>query len=619
MDQRSDGRIRENSRTALESAADSLRRGEIVAVRGIGGYQLLVDATSASAVLRLRQRKRRPAKPLAVMCRTLAETRKLARLSDEEESQLCSSVNPIVLVRQHVPSALAREINSGLSDVGLMLPATTLHDRLLELTERPLVCTSGNLEGDPLAFRVDESQRRLSGVADVFLHHDRDIHRPIDDSVVRVIADRAVTIRAGRGLAPLPIALPDLSLPACQEQRFLACGGYQKSAVALARGGQAMLSPHVGDLDTLTAQERWIDQVGQLVEATRDRLGSASKRRLRETSAPESDALSSYTLICDPHPGYYPTNWAEHQAACLRQTIWHHHAHVVSGLLEHGWLDREVLGVAWDGTGLGSDGTIWGGEFLRATATRFERVAHLRPFVLPGGEAAIRDLRRLTLAVLSQIDELTPRDLAAALGMPEQDVRRHLQVMNTSFSPKTTSCGRLFDAAACLILNRSHAAYEGQAAMSLEAACDLSASGAYRIEISGTQPKELDWRPVMRDILKDHRAGTAPGIMAMRFHRGLARAMIELSRCFPELPTVLGGGVFQNRVLVELIVANWPVEGQPLGLPGLIPPNDGGLAAGQLAAAMASTVSKEVFHVSGSSRSTRRVDRLRSAAGHGGH
>lgn len=584
------GTIVERNKGAWELAAGRLRRGEIVALRGVGGYQLLVDATSSEAVSRLRCRKQRPAKPLAVLCRTLAEACALAHLSIEEETQLCSSANPIVLVRQRSPSSLAPELNAGLAEIGLLLPTTALHDLLLEQAGRPLVCTSGNREGEPLAYRIDVSQHRLQEIADWFLHHDREIQRPIDDSVVRVMARRPVTMRAARGIAPLPLTFSATWLPDCEKVKFLACGGHQKSAIALANNASAMLGPHWGDLDSLAVQARWIDQID----------GPFGR------------------LACDPHPGYFPTQWAGETADAPLQ-VWHHHAHVVSGMWEHGWLDREVLGVAWDGTGLGPDGTLWGGEFLRATATQFQRVAHLRPFVLPGGEAAISDLRRITVAMLSQLDEFSPNDLVAILDLQETDVRRIQQILKSPFSPTTTSCGRLFDAAACLILNQSHATFEGQAAMHLEAACDSHAAGAYRLEILPRQPVELDWRPMLRQILADRRAGVSRGIMAMRFHRGLAQAIIEVAKMFPELPVVLGGGVFQNRVLVELVAELWPACGPELGLPGMIPPNDGGLAAGQLAVAMASMMHKETNHVSGSSRSACRVDQPRPVAGHRGY
>lgn len=542
---------------AIHCAAEALRFGQIVAVRGVGGYQLLADATSSRVVAELRRRKRRPAKPLAVLCRTLDEACALADLSEIESQQLISPQNPIVLVRQRSGSQLAPEVNPGLRNIGLLLPTTAFHDRIAELSGRPLICTSGNRDGEPLESKVNEAQHCLRTVADLFLHHDREIIQPIDDSVVRVIANRPVTIRCARGLAPLPLSLRSDS--AC-----LALGGQQKSAVALSNGRQSLLGPHVGDLDTIAAQEHWCERVRQMCE--------------------QSDIIrdaDGMTVVLDPHPDYFSTRWSE-SLYPNRNAVWHHHAHIVAGMLEHQWQDRAVLGVAFDGTGLGPDGTIWGGEFLITTATKFQRVGHLRPFALPGGEAAITDLRRLSVSMLSHLEELSPDEIAELTGLSRIEVLRIQQALHTSYSPRTTSGGRLFDAAACLILRRDRSTFEGEAAMRLEAKCDIAEIGEYPFVVGSSDPIELDWRPVLRQIITDRRNGVMPNTMAMRFHRGLATAIQSVCDRWPDLPVVLGGGVFQNRVLVELLAYSWPNHRATLGLPGLIPPNDGGLAAGQL-------------------------------------
>ena len=560
------------NQAALESTANALRSGQIVAIRGIGGYQLLVDATSSSAVKRLRERKRRPAKPFAVLIATKAAAHNIAHVSLPDELQLCSLANPIVLLRQRPSSSLAPEINPGLSEIGLLLPTTALHALLLNLVGRPLVCTSGNLDGEPLAYHSEDAEPQLQSVADLFLHHDREIVHPIDDSVIRVMAERPVTLRAARGIAPLQLSLPRPS-QALYGTTIVACGGHQKGSFAVATGHQVLLGPHVGDLDTVTVQDRWDESV----------------RLTRELLEP-ADAATA--LACDAHPGYFPTQWATERCQ-VPHVVWHHHAHVVTGMIEHGWLDREVLGVAWDGTGLGPDGTIWGGEFLRATATQFQRVANLRPFCLPGGDAAITDPRRLTVSVLSQLDELTTVDTADLLQMSVSEVNRMQQTLDSRFSPVTTSCGRLFDAVALLILSQAPFEFDGYAAMRLESACDQKEPGAYRFEVQNSEPLQLDWRPVIRQILSDRRQGVFPGMMAMRFHRGLAKLIIDVAGRFPNLPVVLGGGVFQNQILVELVASLWPGDRPPLGLPGVIPPNDGGLAVGQLAVCLATNASKE--------------------------
>lgn len=598
----SDGRqvVQESSRTAWEIAADGLREGKIVALRGIGGYQLLVDAASSDAVNRLRNRKRRMSKPFAILCRNLREARQLAFLGDEEAEQLESAANPIVLLQQRFPTVLAANVNPGLNQIGLMLPTTALHDLLLAAVGHPLVCTSGNRECNPLAFEIEGAEEALVGIADLFLHHNRDIPHPIDDSVVRVIARHPVTFRAARGIAPYPLELPEVHAGSAEFRPDLACGGHQKSALAWNSGGSSVLGPHLGDLETLASRDRWEDQTEGLLQL----LSNCDST----TASP----------VCDPHPGYFPTQWAVARSQ-PPQFVWHHHAHIVTGMLEHGWLDREVLGVAWDGTGLGPDGTIWGGEFLRSTATDFVRIAHLRPFLLTGGEAAISDLRRTALAVVSQLNGLSSTEIAGMLRLSEQEIGRLTAAMTPAFSPTTTSCGRLFDAAACLILNQTRTDYEGHAAMCLESACDFSATGTYNFLVDHQSPAHIDWRPAFQAILSDRSATVPYGVMAMKFHRGLAQAILHVVQRFPELPVVFGGGVFQNRVLVELIADNWPAERELPGLPGELPPNDGGLAAGQLASAVMSAPCQERADVSGSSRSPGCLDQPRLVVGHGRH
>jgi hydrogenase maturation protein HypF len=580
---------RVRNHAALNSAAESLRDGEIVALRGVGGYQLLADATSLAAVQRLRSRKRRLAKPFAIMIRTIADARNLARLNPESERHLCSAANPIVLVPQSIGSTVAAAINPGLSDIGLLLPTTAIHALLLELVERPLICTSGNRDGEPLAYRVDDAEQQLRGIADTFLHHNREILRPIDDSVVRMIANRAVTIRAARGIAPLPLRIHSPSFPA---QGMIACGGHQKGSCAFANGHQTVLGPHVGDLETLNVQGRWEENTRQACELFYITPGRGYSQVDIEAASIPGDGSDVTQIACDSHPGYFSSQWAAEKTR-KPQPVWHHHAHIVAGMVEHDWLDREVLGVAWDGTGLGPDGTIWGGEFLRATASQFRRIAHLRPFSLPGGDPATADPRRVGVAILSQIEVLTPAEIAKLLAMNEMDVRRIQAVLASTYSPRTTSCGRLFDVASFLILGRANTSFEGHAAMCLEAVCDMNESGAYFFDIHKGDPLLLDWRPVIRQILTDRRAGIPRGVMATRFHRCLAQLIVDVGHRFPELPVVLQGGVFQNRVLVEFVAGLWPADGQPLGLPGRIPPNDGGLAAGQLAVCLASRAVKE--------------------------
>lgn len=559
---------------AMQAAAQCLRQGGIVSLKGIGGYQLVCDATNEVTVSRLRDAKRRPRKPLAVMVRDLARAIELTLIGALEQAALQSPAGPIVIARARrdtsVSDLLCRTIHPGLRDIGVMLPTTPLHHWLCDRSEQPLVVTSCNLEGEPILYEADQAERRMRGIVDLHLHHDREIIRPIDDSVVRCMANRIVTIRAGRGLAPLTIGNSSTI-------HAIAAGGHQKVAVAISNGYQSILGPHIGDMDHAESRARYRQQADALCQLYGCRPQLAAH---------------------DLHPDYFSTLCFQDRSlpvqrdGCSTAAVQHHHAHVVSAMAEAGLLDRSnleqsavgsnVLAIAMDGTGMGTDGTVWGGEFLRASATEFDRVGSLRPFRLAGGEAAIRDPTRVAIAIVKETigSDGMASDLSFGRSFPE--TRQLLNVLaNSKLSPITTSAGRLFDGVAAIVLNEGSSSYEGELAMRLEAICDTSASEAYRFTITDQTPSELDWRPMIRQLLFDRKLGTLPGVMAMRFHRGLARAIVSFAERFPELPVVLCGGVFQNRVLVELIADMMPGD-RELGRPGKIPPNDGGLAAGQL-------------------------------------
>lgn len=550
-----DGEVTHHGEAAIQCAATVLRQGGIVAIKGLGGYQLMCDATCENAVQRLRRRKQRDSKPLAVML----DGRRLSGLSAVEREQLTSPRNPIVLVPSSSAGQLASGLAPGLNTVGIMCPTTPLHSLLLNGAERSLVVTSGNIEGEPLAIGNDEALESLRSVADMFLHHDRPIVRPIDDSVVRVIAGRPVSIRAARGVAPLPLAMVG-------NRHLVAVGGHQKVAIAVCNGHQSVLGPHIGDLGSLSARQRFVEQTQQLTK-----LYGA-----------EPEAIAH-----DLHPDYFTTRWAGEQSLPTI-AVQHHHAHVVAGMVEHGWLDRTVLGIAFDGTGFGTDGTIWGGEFLLATAGDFHRVASFRPFLLPGGEMAIREPWRIWMALLADacgVDE-TVAELERYV---EPDVLNSMaRVLSRRIGPRTSSVGRLFDAVAAIVLKTRESFFEGEPAMRLEAACDPSASGEYELPLDeNVEPKQLDWRPMIRQLRDDQKNAATAGSMAMRFHRAIATAVARMVSRFPDYPVVMSGGCFQNRILTELIAERLSLHPQPVGLPGVIPPNDGGLAAGQLAVAQA--------------------------------
>jgi hydrogenase maturation protein HypF len=547
-----DGSVESHLERIVPRAIVALRQGCIVALRGVGGYQLLADARSPQVVGLLRRRKLRSGKPLAVLVANLTNAERLASIDAGERQLLASPANPIVVVPARTPSAVAAEVSEGLDTLGIMLPTTPLHYELARAFGGPLIVTSGNLEGDPLAFEADAARQRLGDIVDAWLDHDRPIARPCDDSVVRMIAGQAASLRLGRGLAPLPLPLN------CRP--LLALGGHQKAAISLSNGVQSILGPHVGTLDSDATRARYLEQIEALCQLYDAR--------------PEM-------IVCDEHPDYFSTRWAAEQSL-PGMRVQHHHAHVVAGMLEPGWLDRQVLGVAWDGTGYGPDGTIWGGEFLIADAVAYRRVGCLRSFVLPGGEAAVRQPWRVAVSLVYQAAGPEAASKLVFPGVDQGAVGKLASLLNRArIWPTTTSAGRLFDGVAALALGITTSAFEGQPAMRLEAACDPLCDGQYPLPLHDGPRLTLDWRPLIRAVLVDVRSEVSRATIAMRFHRALAAGVVAACAHF-SLPVVLCGGCFYNKILTELVRTMLPCD-RAMATPGVIPAGDGGLSAGQLA------------------------------------
>ena len=555
---------------ALHLAAEEVRGGKIVALKGLGGFQLIADARNESAVKRLRKRKHRSEKPFALMYPSLEMVREHCHVSELEERLLLSPEAPIVLVQRWSPP-LAPSIAPGNPYLGVMLPSTPLHHLFLRELGFPVIATSGNLSDEPICTDEQEALARLNGIADYFLVHNRPIVRPVDDSIARVVRGRETVLRRARGYAPLPVHLK-MPLPC-----VLAVGAHLKNTVALSVGDKGVadpgvgynvfLSQHIGDLETSEAHAAF-------------RAIAADLPRLYEAT-PE-------VVACDLHPDYLSTQYAAQLAAQLDvplHPVQHHWAHVLSCMAENE-VEFPALGVAWDGTGYGPDGTIWGGEFLLAGEKSFERVAHFRHFQLPGGEAAIKQPSRTALGVLFEMGgaaALDQKDLAPVRDFSEGDLALVRQMLVKGLqAPVTSSAGRLFDAVASIAGLRQQMSFEGQAAMELEFAIQPCIGEAYSFEIKSTSPSVIDWRPMIEQIVEDVRCGLAAGVISAKFHNALVEIIVAVARHVGQTRVVLTGGCFQNRYLTERSVQRLLEAGFRPYWHQRVPTNDGGIALGQI-------------------------------------
>lgn len=576
---------------AMRETVALLLKGGIAAVKGLGGYHLACDATNAASVATLRTRKRRDEKPFAVMVSSVDEARRYCDVSVAEAELLASARRPIVLLERAAgTAALADEIAPGTTTYGFVLPYTPLHHLLLSDAERPLVMTSGNLSDEPIAYQDDEAAARLAPLADALLAHNRPIHMRTDDSVARVFRSQPYLMRRSRGYAPLPVGFAGSS------REILAVGAHLKNTFCLTRGSRAFISHHIGDLEnleTLRSLREGVDHFSRLF------------------------SLSPEVVAHDLHPDYLSSRFArdyarEHDLPLI--AVQHHEAHVAS-VMADARHDGPVIGVAFDGSGLGADGTIWGGEFFAGSPGSFRRVGHLELVPLPGGDAAVREPWRMAAALLDHLyrgDDIHPvastetdeRIADTVLALPRggelsaQPWRLVLQAVRRGIAtPLTSSVGRLFDGVSALLGLRHRAAYEGQAAILLEAAARRSFAMTGLPRPGAPAPWLCDARctpdlsavlpvdPFVRGVLDDLRAGTALDEIAARFHHSLAAAtadlVVELARRHAVDTVALGGGVFQNLLLLELLVARLEAVGLRPLIHRAIPTNDGGLCLGQ--------------------------------------
>lgn len=547
---------------SIEAAATAVRSGAIVAIKGLGGYQLVVDATDVEAVARLRTRKQRPTKPFAVMVADAAGAADAIELDDDALAALGSPAAPIVISDRRIDAPITRGVAPGNPTLGVMLPTTPLHHLLLEAVGRPVVATSGNLTDEPICIDDREAMQRLGVIADGFLRHDRPIQRHVDDSVVRRIDGSMRSLRRARGYAPLPIALTRVTRP------ILAVGAHLKNTVAVTVGRNAFVSQHIGDLATEEADRAFRSAIDDLT-AMYD--------------------VEPSIVAHDLHPGYRsteyavdPTRWKD----AIRLGVQHHHAHLASCLADNEF-EGPALGVTWDGTGFGPDGTIWGGEFLLGDAKAFDRVGHLAAFGLPGGEAAVREPRRVAASLLSaagvSLESVTP----GTGSFTDTELGIVTTMLDRGFNtPTTTSAGRLFDGVAAILGLTDINTFEGEAAIALEHVA-APTGDTYPVEIRSNVAQVVDWRPMITAILADVAAGVSAEVVSGRFHATLAEAIVRVAERVGHPTVALTGGCFQNRLLTESAANRLRGRGFVVLLHRRVPANDGGISLGQIAVAAA--------------------------------
>ena len=546
---------------ALLYAINVIREGQILALKGIGGFQLIVDARNADAVQRLRMRKGREEKPFALMFPSFDQVKRHCHVSQLEARLLLAPEAPIVLLRRKASKPLlAPVVAPGSSHLGVMLPYSPLHHILTRDLGIPVVATSGNLTDEPICIDEREALKRLEGVADYFLIHDRPIVRHLDDSVARVVCGREMVLRRARGYAPLPVHVKN-ALPC-----VLAVGAHLKNSVALSVGREIFVSQHIGDLETNEAFSAF-------------RRTAADLPRLYE--------VQPSIVACDMHPDYLSTKHALGMSPPSHQ-VQHHFAHVLACMADNE-LEGPVLGVSWDGTGYGTDGTVWGGEFLLPHDESFQRVAHLRQFRLPGGNAAVKEPRRTAVSILYEIwgdTIISDRHLPPIASFSDGELGVLLKMISRGInSPFTSSAGRLFDAMASILGFRQRVTFEGQAAMELESSIQPDIVESYSFEITDGSPSIVDWAPMIPEILIDLQKRRPVGIISAKFHNTLAEFILAIARKIGEPKIVLTGGCFQNRYLVEQSVRRLSEAGFEPYWHQRIPPNDGGIALGQVVAA----------------------------------
>ncbi len=580
------GEILGNDNHALKLSINALIEGKILALKGLGGFQLIVDARNTESVRQLRQRKHRPHKPFALMYASLEAIIIDCEVNELEKQLLTSPQAPIVLLkRKNKTPSLTTESNYYLSPdiapknpyLGVMLPSTPLHHLLLHKLDFPIVATSGNIASESICIDEKEALKRLGNIAELFLVNNRPIIRPVDDSVVRVMAGREMIIRRARGYAPFPLPIndktPSLTTGFNNLPNILAVGGHLKNTIAILKKNQVFISQHIGDLSTVEALKSF-NQVMESLKGLYD--------------------FEPEIIVCDAHPDYVSTQYAKAQNLPLI-TVQHHYAHVLSCLANNN-LNPPVLGVAWDGTGYGNDHTIWGGEFLLVkdktpsltTGFNYERIAHFRTFKLPGGEQAVKDPRRIAISILSEVlgnNNFLKLPFLETIAAKELNLVKQMLSRNLN-TPLTSSVGRLFDGVAAMIGICQNISFEGQGAMALEYAInDLKTEQSYPYQITGsTYPLVIDWQLMIEKIVEDILHKISHQEIAAKFHNTLVEIIIDIAQRSQQKNIILTGGCFQNKYLAERAILSLKQKKLTPFCHHNVPPNDGGIALGQIIA-----------------------------------
>jgi hydrogenase maturation protein HypF len=546
---------------ALETAIKVLHDGKILALKGIGGYQLLADARNNHAIAKLRKRKNRPRKPFALMLPSMEAAHELCFINKKEQQALTSAASPIVLLQRRPDAAIMESVAPDNSLLGIMLPYSPLHHLLMHDFDAPVIATSGNQQNEPICINQEQAFDSLQGIADFFLNHNRAILRPLDDSIVRLIGNKTTTVRRARGYVPSPITLRH-AIP-----ETLAVGGHLKNTVAISRGNQVILSQHLGDLDSMASQQQFEMSLADMLHFYQ---------------------VKPDRVMHDLHPGYTSSQYAG-KMGIPNMPVQHHYAHILSCIAEHG-IQPPVLGISWDGTGLGTDNELWGGEFLLITENGFDRFSHLRPFPLPGGTKAILEPRRAALGLLYELlgdDLFNLQDSPCLDSFTKQELNILKIAMHKQLNmPCTSSAGRLFDAVASLSGLCQMNSYEGEAAIQLESAANSVISDlSYPYKVRQGSPVIIDWQQTIESIIGDFSEGQQALIPA-KFHNTLAEMVLDIALKANQSNIVLSGGCFQNACLVNKILQRLQDAGFNVFQHEKIPPNDGGLALGQLMASM---------------------------------